>query len=72
MAMATIPASAQQTAANNDVESVTVTGLITSLQKNLDIKRDAQGLYQLTGRNTKLMVDLMAYFRQRNEDSIDL
>ena len=38
----------------------------------LDIKRDAQGLYQLTGRNKKLMVDLMAYFRQRNEDSIDL
>jgi len=38
----------------------------------LDIKRDAQGLYQLTSRNKKLMVDLMAYFRQRNEDSIDL
>jgi hypothetical protein len=38
----------------------------------LDIKRDAQGLYQLTGRNKKLLVDLMAYFRQRNEDSIDL
>jgi hypothetical protein len=38
----------------------------------LDIKRDAQGLYQLTGRNNKLTADLMAYFRQRNEDSIDL
>src|SRR5207302_3648822 len=39
-----VPAAAQQTAANSDVESVTVTGLITSLQKNLDIKRDATGL----------------------------
>jgi hypothetical protein len=38
----------------------------------LDIKRDAQGLYQLTGRNNKLTADLMAYFRQRNEDSIGL
>lgn len=35
----------------------------------LDLKRDAQGLYQLTGRNKKLTADLMAYFRQRNEDS---
>jgi len=37
----------------------------------LDIKRDAQGLYQLTGRNKKLMADLMAYFRQRNEDATE-
>jgi len=44
VAMTAAPASAQQTAANNDVESVTVTGLISSLQKNLDIKRDATGL----------------------------
>ena len=36
---------------------------------SLDLKRDAQGLYQLTGRNKKLIADLMAYFRQRNEDS---
>jgi hypothetical protein len=35
----------------------------------LDLKRDAQGLYQLTGRNKKLVADLMAYFRQRNEDA---
>lgn len=35
----------------------------------LDLKRDAQGLYQLSGRNKKLTADLMAYFRQRNEDS---
>jgi hypothetical protein len=26
----------------------------------------------LTGRNNKLTADLMAYFRQRNEDSIGL
>ena len=44
MAMATVPAVAQQQAAANDVESVTVTGLISSLQKNLDIKRDSGGL----------------------------
>ena len=42
VAMASVPAVAQQ--ANNEVESVTVTGLISSLQKNLDIKRDAPGL----------------------------
>lgn len=35
----------------------------------LDLKRDAQGLYQLSGRNKKLTADLMAYFRQRNEDA---
>src|ERR1700753_3394543 len=33
-----------QPAANDQVESVTVTGLISSLQKNLDVKRDAAGL----------------------------
>jgi iron complex outermembrane receptor protein len=38
------PAVAQTTAANDQVESVTVTGLIGSLQRNLDIKRDAGGL----------------------------
>jgi hypothetical protein len=38
----------------------------------LDMKKDTQGLYQLTGRNRKLTADLMAYFRQRNEDSVDL
>ena len=43
VAMASGPAFAQG-ASNNDVESVTVTGLINSLQKNLDIKRDATGL----------------------------
>ena len=42
-AMSAAPAAAQQ-AASNGVESVTVTGLITSLQKNIDIKRDASGL----------------------------
>jgi hypothetical protein len=35
----------------------------------VDLKRDAQGLYQLTGRDKQLIADLMAYFRQRNEDS---
>ena len=42
LAMA-LPASAQQSA-NNQVETVTVTGLISSLQKNLDVKRDSLGL----------------------------
>jgi len=44
VAMTAAPAVAQQTVTNNNVESVTVTGLISSLQKNLDIKRDATGL----------------------------
>ena len=35
----------------------------------LDLKRDAQGLYQLTGRNKKLIEDLMGYFRSRREDA---
>jgi iron complex outermembrane receptor protein len=42
--VAATPAFAQQTVANNQVESVTVTGLISSLQRNLDIKRDSGGL----------------------------
>ena len=44
MAMAATPAVAQPAAANNQVESVTVTGLISSLQRNLDIKRESGGL----------------------------
>ncbi len=38
---------------------------------HLDLKRDSQGLYQLTDRNIKLRDDIRAYFRGRNEDSID-
>jgi TonB-dependent receptor len=44
LAMTAVPASAQQAAAADQVESVTVTGIIGSLQRNLDIKRDAGGL----------------------------
>ncbi len=44
LALVSVPAQAQVTAANEQTESVTVTGLISSLQKNLDIKRDATGL----------------------------
>jgi hypothetical protein len=36
-----------------------------------DLKRDTQGLYQLTERSTKLRDDIRSYFRARNEDSID-
>ncbi len=36
-----------------------------------DLQRDAQGLYQLTGRSVRLRDDLRSYFRSRNEDSID-
>jgi iron complex outermembrane recepter protein len=43
VALAASPAAAQP-ATNGQVESVTVTGLIGSLQRNLDIKRDAGGL----------------------------
>lgn len=38
---------------------------------DLDLKKDSQGLYQLTDRNRKLRDDLRFYFRQRDEDSID-
>lgn len=38
----------------------------------LDLKKDWQGMYQLTDRNIKLRDDIMLYFRSRNEDSIDL
>ncbi len=37
----------------------------------LDLKRDAQGLFQITDRNIKLRDDIRDYFRSRNEDSID-
>ena len=43
MVLAAGPAAAQP-ATNGQIESVTVTGLIGSLQRNLDIKRDAGGL----------------------------
>lgn len=39
---------------------------------DLDLKRDWQGIWQLTDRNPKLRDDIRSYFRARNEDSIDL
>lgn len=39
---------------------------------HLDLKADCQGLWQLTDRSRQLRDDIRAYFRQRNEDSIDL
>jgi TonB-dependent receptor len=44
LAVNAAPALAQQAGASDQVESVTVTGIIGSLQRNLDIKRDAGGL----------------------------
>lgn len=38
----------------------------------IDIKKDWQGLYQLDTNKVKLRDGIRAYFRQRNEDSIDL
>ncbi|MCS7026800.1 MAG: hypothetical protein NZV14_18525 [Bryobacteraceae bacterium] len=38
---------------------------------DLDLKRDHQGLWQLTERSHRLRDDIRAYFRSRNEDSID-
>lgn len=38
---------------------------------DLDIKKDSQGLWQLTSRNIRLRDEIRLYFRQRNEDSID-
>jgi len=37
-----------------------------------DIKRDAQGLYQLTNRKPRLRDDIRRYFRERDEDSKSL
>lgn len=37
-----------------------------------DVRRDHQGLIQLTRRGERMRDDLRAYFRARNEDSIDL
>lgn len=37
-----------------------------------DLRRDAQGLYQLSGNKPKLRDDLRHYFRARNEMEINL
>jgi hypothetical protein len=37
-----------------------------------DLKRDLQGMYQLTNKKIGLRDAIRAYFRQRHEDSIDL
>lgn len=39
---------------------------------DLDLKKDSQGLYQLTNRSPKLRDEIRRYFRERNEDSIDV
>lgn len=39
---------------------------------HLDLKRDHQGVYQLTDRSIRLRDDVRAYFRSRREDSIDM
>jgi hypothetical protein len=37
-----------------------------------DIYRDTRGLYRLTGNKIRLRDQIRAYFRQRNEDGIDM
>ncbi len=37
-----------------------------------DLKKDPQGVWQLTDRNLRLRDDILNYFNVRNEDSIDL
>jgi hypothetical protein len=39
---------------------------------DMDLKRDIQGLYQLTTRDTEMAEEIRRYFRERNEDSIDV
>lgn len=39
---------------------------------DLDLKKDSQGLWQLTDRSSALRDDIRRYFRERNEDSIDV
>jgi hypothetical protein len=43
----------------------------TGFDPELDLKRDWQGMYQLTERSSMLRDRIRGYFRQRNEDSID-
>lgn len=38
----------------------------------IDLKKDSQGIWQLTDRSVKLRDALRKYFRERNEDSVDL
>ncbi len=39
---------------------------------DVDLKTDAQGLWQLTGRSIRLRDAVREYFHSRNEDSIDI
>lgn len=43
-----------------------------NFQPSLDLKKDWNGLYQLTDRNPKLRRDLQLYFKQRDEDNTDM
>ena len=42
-----------------------------SFDPHLDLKKDWQGVYQLTDRSIQLRDDIRAYMRARNEDSVD-
>jgi hypothetical protein len=44
----------------------------TKYSPDLDLKYDSQGLLQLTDRSIALRDGLRAYFRARNEDSVDI
>lgn len=41
-------------------------------QPSKHLKRDWNGLYQLTDENPELVKDIREYFRQRNEDDLDM
>lgn len=44
--------------------------LDNAFDPELDLKRDYQGLYQITNRTPQLRRDVAAYFAQRNEDQL--
>jgi hypothetical protein len=46
--------------------------LKNNFDPELDLKRDWQGLYILTHKGERMRNDIREYFRQRNEDSIDV
>jgi hypothetical protein len=46
--------------------------ILDEYDPDLDIKRDTQGLFVLTDNNPKLRDGIRMYFRNRNEDSIDV
>ena len=55
-----------------ELDNARVQKLEAELDPDRDIRKDHQGLLQLTRAGERMRNDLRGYFRSRNEDSIDL